>query len=163
MSEIDGEEFEDDHPDVIAPPPLIFGGVLVLMLCLDLIVGGPDFKLPTNPQMTAGLILVLAGFAVIVMAAFQFRWAKTNIEPWKPTHVIITSGLYRISRNPIYLGLAIVYLGLSLLSDRLMTLAGLPLALAIIHYGVILREEHYLELKFAETYRAYKRQVRRWI
>lgn len=158
-----GEPSEIDHPGVVAPPPLIFGGVLLLMLAFDLLVGGPDFKLPTNPQMTTGLILVLAGFVMIMIAAFQFRLAKTNIEPWKPTIAIITSGLYRISRNPIYLGLAILYLGLSLLSDRLLTLAGFPLALAIIHYGVILREEHYLEVKFGQVYRDYKARTRRWI
>lgn len=162
MTEYD-EASENDHPSVIAPPPLIFGGILLLALALDWIIGGSDFGLPTNPQMVAGLILVLAGAALIVIAAIQFRRAKTNIEPWKPTTAIVTSGVYRISRNPVYLGGAIGYLGLSLLSDRLLTLAGLPVALIVIHYGVILREENYLEVKFGERYRTYKRQVRRWI
>ena len=162
MSQFD-ESPDHDHPGVIAPPPLIFGSVLLLMLGLDFAIGGPDFGLPTNPQMTAGLILALAGFAIIVTAAIQFRRAKTNIEPWKPTTEIVTGGVYAISRNPIYLGMAIGYLGLSLLTDRLLTLAGLPIALIVMHYGVILREEHYLEIKFGERYRAYKQRVRRWI
>ncbi len=159
----DDEPSSKDHPDVIAPPPVIFGGILLLTLALDLIVGGPDFGLPSKPQMTIGLILSMTGFVIIAIAAFQFRAVDTPLEPWMPTTAIVTTGLYALSRNPVYVGMAVGYLGLSLLSDRLMTLAGLPAALVIVHYGVILREEHYLAVKFGEAYRAYKRRVRRWV
>ncbi len=162
MDDTDGQDAED-IPGVIAPPPLIFASVLLVTLALDWLLHMPDFGLPTNPQITVGLILALAGSGLIVAAAIQFRRAKTNLEPWKPTTRIVTTGVYSFSRNPIYFGMAIGYLGLSLLSDRLLTLAGLPIALLIIHYGVIAREERYLEAKFGEPYRAYRRRVRRWL
>lgn len=113
--------------------------------------------------MIAGLVLGAMGLALILIAAFQFRHAKTHLEPWKPSTSLVTGGVYRFTRNPIYLGMALGYAGLSLLADSLIALAGLPLVLAIMHYGVIKREEHYLAIRFGQDYRDYQRRIRRWI
>lgn len=157
------DDAEKDHPGVIAPPPLIYGGVLLAGFGLDRLLAGPGFGLPSEWRMIAGLGLAIAGMLVIIVAAVQFRRARTNIEPWKPTNAIVTTGVYAISRNPIYLGMALGYIGLCLLGDSVIALILLPLALAIIQYGVIVREEHYLEIKFSQSYRDYKKRVRRWI
>lgn len=154
---------ERDHAGVIAPPPLIFGGVLFVALLLDWIIDAVGFGLPFYPQMVAGGVLAVAGLALIIVAAAQFRVAQTNIEPWKPTTSLITTGIYGYTRNPIYLGMAIGFVGLSLLTDSLLALLALPVALVIMHHGVILREEHYLEGKFGADYRKYRDRVRRWI
>lgn len=157
------EEELQDRPGVIAPPLLIFGGVLLAALGLDRLLAGPGFGLPSEARLTAGLLLAIAGAALIIAAAVHFRRAKTHIEPWKPTTAIVTTGVYRVSRNPIYLGLALGYLALSLLADSMIAMVMLPVALAVMHYGVILREEKYLDIKFGEEYRAFKRRVRRWL
>jgi protein-S-isoprenylcysteine O-methyltransferase Ste14 len=152
-----------DRPGVIAPPPLIYLGVLVLALLHAWLVGAPGFGLPFWGRMALGAIFALGGLAPILAAGKRFTEAGTNIQPWKPSTALVTTGVYRYSRNPIYLGMALIYVGLSLFADSLLALAWLPLALIIIHLGVIRREERYLEAKFGEEYRAYRGRVRRWI
>jgi protein-S-isoprenylcysteine O-methyltransferase Ste14 len=152
-----------DHAGVIAPPPLIFGGALVLTLILDWIVGDPSFGLSYDWRMLLTLIFVIAGFGFIGTAAVGLRNAKTHVEPWKPTTALVTKGIYSYTRNPIYLGMALGYIGLSFLGDGVLSLVALPIVVAVIHYGVILREERYLEAKFGEVYRDYLVRVRRWL
>jgi protein-S-isoprenylcysteine O-methyltransferase Ste14 len=150
-----------DHPGVIAPPPLIFLSGLFL--------GGlvawfyPFPILPKAVAIGLGSFLVVAGIAVIGLIWQQMKQAKTNIEPWKPTTAILDTGFYGISRNPIYLGMILIYLGITCLFNSIWFLAFLPLCLSAIHFGVILREEKYLEGKFGSDYLDYKKRVRRWI
>jgi protein-S-isoprenylcysteine O-methyltransferase Ste14 len=154
---------DKDNPGVIAPPPLIFIGVLLLALAFDWLVSGPGFGLPFSGRMALGAVLTLAGLAPILAASKRFAKAGTNVQPWKPSTALVTTGVYRYSRNPIYLGMALIYVGLSLFADSVLALAWLPLALIIMFNGVIRREERYLEGKFGEAYRAYRGRVRRWI
>jgi len=154
---------DKDHPGVIAPPPLIFICVLLLALAFDWLVSGPGFGLPYMARMLAGGLLCIGGLALILAAGKRFSDAGTNIQTRKPSTALVTTGIYRYSRNPIYLGMALIYVGLSLFADSILALAWLPLALIIMYNGVIRREERYLESKFGQEYRAYKRRVRRWI
>lgn len=152
---------EKDNPGVIAPPPLIF--------LSGLLVGGfiswfyPRSFLPPSVSRFAGVFLILAGSAFIVSAILKMRRTATNVEPWKPTTAIIDDGVYAVSRNPIYLGMALIYLGVSFLFDSFWCLPPLVLVLLAIHFGVILREEKYLTRKFGSEYLNYKTRVRRWI
>lgn len=152
---------ENDNPNVIAPPPLIF--------LSGLIIGGliswffPAAFLPRSFATISGITLIVAGFAVILTAIRQMRRAETNVEPWKPTTAILDDGIYGISRNPIYLAMAAIYLGIAFLFNSFWFLPLLGLVLLMIHYGVILREEKYLEGKFGAEYLNYKNRVRRWI
>jgi protein-S-isoprenylcysteine O-methyltransferase Ste14 len=157
-----GTSSNPDNAGVIAPPPLIFLGVLVIALAIDWLIGGPRLGLSFGTRMLIATILLIPGGALLFAAGARFSAAKTNIPPWKPSTALVTSGIYRYTRNPMYLGMALVYTALSLFSDSLIALAGLPVALAAMHYGVIAREERYLEGKFGEIYQQYKRQVRRW-
>jgi protein-S-isoprenylcysteine O-methyltransferase Ste14 len=157
------EEHFHDKPGVIAPPPLIYGGVLALTLLLDWLMGDPSLGLGYDWRMMIALLFIIAGFFLIAVAAVSFRKAKTNIEPSKPAMALVTTGVYAFSRNPIYVGMALGYIGLSFLADSVLSLVTLPLAIAIMHYGVIKREEHYLEVKFGQAYRDYRDRVRRWI
>ena len=91
------------------------------------------------------------------------RRAKTNVEPWKPTTAILDTGIYGISRNPIYIAMALVYAGIAFLFNSFWFLPPLILVLLIIHFGVILREEKYLADKFGDEYLNYKNRVRRWL
>ena len=85
------------------------------------------------------------------------------MEPWRPSTALVTEGVYRFTRNPIYLALALLHLGSALAFDSALALASLPFALAAVQAGVVAREERYLEGKFGDEYRRYKSSVRRWI
>ena len=154
-------ETENDNPNVIAPPPLIF--------LSGLLIGGlitwffPSEFLPKSLAVVLGIALAVVGLTIIVTTILQMRRAKTNVEPWKPTTAILDDGLYGISRNPIYLAMVLIYLGVTFLFNSIWFLPFLPLVLLIVYWGVILREEKYLEEKFGEEYLNYKNRVRRWI
>ena len=106
---------------------------------------------------------MLAGLGLLVSFNASFSRKGTAVEPWKPTTAIVTTGPYRFTRNPAYLGMALTYVGIALLSSALWVLVPLPFVLAVIDRGVIEREERYLVAKFGEEYLGYKRTVRRWI
>ena len=89
--------------------------------------------------------------------------AGTNIRPDQPTLAIVSDGPFRFTRNPLYLALTGLYLSVTLLVDALWPLLSLVPALAVLRWGVVAREERYLEVKFGEQYRAYKSRVRRWV
>ncbi|NQV80212.1 MAG: isoprenylcysteine carboxylmethyltransferase family protein, partial [Alphaproteobacteria bacterium] len=93
----------------------------------------------------------------------RFRRAGTAVQPYKPSTTVVTDGVYRFSRNPIYLGLTAFYLGLAFAVNSGWAILLLPLVLVVMHYGVIAREERYLEGKFGAAYRDYKNRVRRWL
>jgi protein-S-isoprenylcysteine O-methyltransferase Ste14 len=156
------EARKKDNPGVIEPPPLIFAVILLIMLGIDGLIKGPGFGLSSEMRLFLALVFAIAGMTLIIMAGVKFRAYKTYIEPWKPTMALITDGVYAYSRNPVYVGMTLGYVGLSFLGDSILALAALPLPLLIVHYGVVLREERYLEAKFGDSYRQYRNRVRRY-
>ena len=110
-----------------------------------------------------GGALLLAGLVLLFWFEQAFTRKKTPANPWRPTTAIATEGPYRLTRNPAYVGMALVYIGIALCSHALWVLLPLPVVLAIIDRGVIAREERYLERKFGEEYLDFKRSRRRWI
>lgn len=153
---------EKDIPGVIAPPPLIFLGGLMLGGLLWWFLPQKSL-LPFGWNLVVGILLVASGLTTIVTAIVQMRRAETNVEPWKPTTKILDTGLYGISRNPIYVAMSAAYIGIAFIFNSFWLLPPLILVLLLIHYGVILREEKYLERKFADEYLNYKNRVRRWL
>jgi protein-S-isoprenylcysteine O-methyltransferase Ste14 len=154
---------EQHNAGVIAPPPLIYVGFLALALAADAIFGGPGLGIPAETRWIAGGVLLLLGLVLVIIAGGRFRSAGTQIAPWLPSTALVTTGIYRFTRNPMYIGMALIYAGLSMIADSVVALVCLIPLLAVINYGVIRREERYLEVTFGEPYRAYKRNVRRWI
>ena len=150
-----------DSAGVKVPPPLIFLSCLLAGLALDAVLdGGP---VPGLLRWGLGATLTLCGLALLASFMGAFRRAGTAVEPWKPTTAIVTTGLYGRTRNPAYLGMALVIAGIALLADAPWALLAVPVAMAIVDRAVIAREERYLERTFGEEYLAYKRSVRRWI
>jgi protein-S-isoprenylcysteine O-methyltransferase Ste14 len=153
-----------DNPGVIAPPPLIFltglfiGRLIHWFYPQDIFPDG----FGTFPALF-GVLLIAAGLGAIFAAHRKMKKAKTNIEPWKPTTAIVADGIYAFSRNPVYVAMALIYLGAVLIFNSVWMAAFLVPVLIVIHFGVILREEKYLENKFGAGYLDYKRRVRRWI
>ncbi|MBL4758273.1 MAG: isoprenylcysteine carboxylmethyltransferase family protein [Rhizobiales bacterium] len=150
-----------DNAGVKIPPPLIFLGCLLVGLGDD----SPwlNFQLAETWMMVIGGLITAAGIVLILKGAPRHKAAGSNVEPWKPTTTIMTDGLYGWSRNPIYLGMAIIHAGLALSGGSLAALVTLAPAILAIRFYVIAREERYLEAKFGDEYLAYKAKVRRWI
>jgi protein-S-isoprenylcysteine O-methyltransferase Ste14 len=100
--------------------------------------------------------------ALALPAVFAFRRARTHVEPWKPSSALVTDSVFRRLRNPMYVGMTLALAGLSIMlaSDWMlvMTIVFVP----VIHFGVVRREERYLEAKFGDAYRGYKAQVPRY-
>ena len=154
-------EKQRDVPGVIAPPPLIVLGFLLLGLALDWLRPVP--LLPATAQYAIGAALIVLAGALALSAFVRFFRARTPIPTRQPTTALVTGGPYRFSRNPIYTGMILLLLGIGVMVDSAWILAmAVPFAL-VIRYGVIAREERYLEAKFGDPYRAYRARVRRWI
>lgn len=145
----------------VAPPPLIFAIPLAVALYEN--TAKPLPFLPPRFASIAGPLAILVALVIWVAAVIQLRRARTTIQPYKPTTAIVESWPYSFSRNPIYLAMALMYVGISLLFNALWPLLLLPLVLIVIQRGVIEREERYLDGKFGSDYIDYKSRVRRWV
>src|SRR5688572_11367547 len=150
-----------DTAGVVAPPPLIYLAGLAVGFGLEALL--PGGSLPGVLRFVVGGVALLGGIALQTAFIAAFNRKGTAVEPWKPTTAIVTTGPYRITRNPAYLGMALIFIGSALLADAPWVLAALPVTLAVIDRGVIAREERYLEDKFGREYLDYKTTVRRWI
>jgi protein-S-isoprenylcysteine O-methyltransferase Ste14 len=154
----------DDTPGVVAPPPLIFLAFLAAGLALDRVWPASfEARIASGVLYAAAVSLIAGGVAVVASARRRFIQANTHIEPWKPTRALVTGGLFRYSRNPIYIAVSAIHAGISLAADSPWALAFLVPALVVIRYGVIAREERYLEARFGDEYRRYRATVRRWL
>ncbi|SRR5260370_808397 len=148
---------------VIARPPLLFLAALLLGLASDHLLPLP-FAIPRTDlhRIIAGS-LILIGIAVFAAGIRNFSSAATPVQGTKPTRALVTTGIHGWSRNPIYLGMFLVYCGIGI-AVRSPSILILTLLLAIvIRHGVVAREEAYLERLFGDTYRDYKARVRRWL
>ena len=151
-----------DKPNVIIPPPIAWGLAFIVGLGIDWLFPLRFVPAPI-PRIWIGACLFLIGFAVAAWAITVIRTAGTRFETDKPTTAIVASGPYRITRNPIYIGMFLGQIGLAIGFDNLWLLATLVPFYFVIRYGVIAREELYLERKFGTDYLSYKQSVRRWI
>src|SRR3954471_5997190 len=157
---VTGEE-EQDTAGVVGPPPLIYVAGLIVGFGLEALL--PGVELPALVEWGLGGLLVVAGLGLLLTFNASFSRKGTAVEPWKPTTAIVTTGPYRFTRNPAYLGMALTYVGIAVMSSAVWVLLPLPVVLAVIDRGVIAREERYLERKFGGEYLGYKRTVRRWV
>jgi protein-S-isoprenylcysteine O-methyltransferase Ste14 len=152
---------DNDTAGVVAPPPLIYLTGLALGFGLELLL--PGSSVPDAVQWIGGGLLAALGLVLLASFNTAFTRKGTAVEPWKPTTAIVTTGPYRVTRNPAYLGMTLLYIGIALLADALWVLAPLPVVLPVIDRAVIAREERYLERKFGREYLDYKAGVRRWV
>ena len=146
---------------VVALPPLIYAVGLGAGFLLDWLL--PSIELAGILRWGLGGALCAAGAGLQTWFIFDFRRADTPVDPYSPTTALVTSGPYRFTRNPAYLGLTFLCAGIALLADTPWAFATLVPALAVVNWGVIKREERYLEELFGEEYRRFKARTRRWI
>ncbi len=153
---------EGDHANVLVLPPILYLGSVLAGVAAKWAVGGslaPDSSL----RWVAGVLLLAFSLAVSVRFARMFSESGQDRNPNTPTPSLVTHGLYSFSRNPAYLALTGIQLSLALLLDNVWILVLLVPTLLVMHFGVIQREESYLERKFGDDYRRYKHTVRRWL
>ena len=149
---------------VIARPPLLYVGALLLGLAADHLLPLP-FDVPKAGLVhstIAGLVVVV-GLALMAAGIRDFSRGGTPVPTNQPTRTLVTTGTHRWSRNPIYVGMFFIYLGIGLAArSPWIVILTLPLAITV-RYGVVAREEAYLERRFGNAYRDYKSRVRRWL
>jgi protein-S-isoprenylcysteine O-methyltransferase Ste14 len=151
-----------DTSNVIIRPPIAWAIAIVAGLGLGWLY--PLQLVPASiPHIWVGGSVFAAGFALAIWAIATIRNAGTRVETYKPTTTIVANGPYRSTRNPIYTGMLIGQTGLAIGFNNLWILAMLAPFYLVIRYGVIAREEAYLERKFAAAYLSYKSRVRRWL
>jgi protein-S-isoprenylcysteine O-methyltransferase Ste14 len=157
----------NDKPDrarIMAPPPLI------VLICIALgfvakhfLPGVPFFAAKGNIRVSIGSALV--AFAIVIIASSRRAFIEhgTHPNPYTPTKAIVTDGVYRVSRNPIYIAFLLIALSFVLFTNSLWFIASAILAFLWLQFGVVRREEEYLHGKFGREYDDYCRRVRRWI
>lgn len=156
---------ENDSPrtaGVIAPPPVIYASGLTIGLLIDRVLALPRLFQPNAVTWVVTALFVLTGTGCIAAALGRFGAAKTPPEPWKPTQALATGGIYRFTRNPMYLGMALILFaaGVGFASPGIFAL--FPLVILVIDRLVIAREERYLTGLFGAEYSDYRGRVRRW-
>jgi protein-S-isoprenylcysteine O-methyltransferase Ste14 len=154
------------NPGVRFPPPFLYLLGLGIAWLLETrvarirLVGGTA---STAPLETAGLAIMLAGFVLMLWGLLTFARVRTGILPIRSATQVVTHGPYRFSRNPMYTGMALAYLGGALSVNSGWSLLLLPFVMLGIYQLVIKREERYLSSAFPAEYGDYKKKVRRWL
>jgi protein-S-isoprenylcysteine O-methyltransferase Ste14 len=149
---------------VIAPPPLIALAVVLIGLVLDRLIPANmlTLLLPLVARLVIGIGLIAVGATLAMAAKRSFGRIGTEANPWKPSRALATGGVYAYVRNPMYVGLALLVAGTGVALASDWTLVMLVPAALVMHVGVIMREERYLETKFGDAYRRYRAQVPRY-
>jgi protein-S-isoprenylcysteine O-methyltransferase Ste14 len=148
-----------DKPKRILPP-VYFITAILSMAVLHILF---PIKRILPAAYSSGGVLILIGMSLILWAARLFTKAGTAIKPFEASTKMIVSGPYRWSRNPIYLGLAIILLGIGLAFGTLTPFAIIPLFVWLIQKNFIAHEEAMLDKSFGAAYAEYKKRIRRWL
>lgn len=145
---------------MIAPPPIIYAAAGVAAWGLHQVL---PIKIATQNLEIPGYVVLGLGGSLALWALAIMRKSETSPNPSKPTQALVTTGPFRFSRNPLYLGMMFLFIGLGLVLNTLWVAALFPVLLVVMLFGVIFREERYLLLRFGGKYLKYKVSVRRWL
>ena len=152
-----------DHPGVYFPPPIIYVFVFFAAFFLNRIIPleWPDFQ--NDWIYFTGTIFLLAGLFFVLRGVGKFIQSGNTVVTFKAAKSLQESGVYRFTRNPMYLGFTLIYLGFSGFFGNWWHLILLPVLIVIMQEYVIKKEERYLSRKFGEAYKVYRGKVRRWL
>ena len=150
---------EKNAPAVRFPPPLLFLGLLFLGPVINKAWPLPPIGVSWLPGVAIGIV----GLAIIAAAQFRFRATGENPVPWTPTNTVIDTGIFAITRNPMYLGMATAQFGFGVALDSFWSITLVPVSIWIITSQVIAKEEAYLTRARGQPYRDYCRRVPRWL
>jgi protein-S-isoprenylcysteine O-methyltransferase Ste14 len=153
-----------DHPRIVVPPPLLLGAFYGAGWLLEEYARRLALAVPASSALRlTGEALIILGAILSLWAVLAFTRARTTLLPFRPAAALVTSGPFRFSRNPMYVGMTTVYVGAALAMNMAWPLLLLPVALVALFRLVIVREEEYLERAFTDAYGAYRSRVRRWL
>ena len=152
-----------DHPGVYLPPPLIYAAIFLISVFLQKRLPLDHAFFNTTVARLTGYFLVALNFLLALPALTKFFLSKNTLVTVKPARSLQTNGIYSMTRNPMYLGLVVLYTGLAFLVGNWWTILLIPLLLLIVQGYIIRREEKYLSRTFGNAYMEYKKRVRRWI
>jgi protein-S-isoprenylcysteine O-methyltransferase Ste14 len=152
-----------DGAAVRIPPPFVYLGAIGLGALLQATLTPLELALSFNLRVGLAILFAVLGLSSMAAAIGLFKKTRQDPKPWVSTPEIISQGIYRVTRNPMYLGMALIQTaaGIGLANGWILSL--LPVSLLIIHFTAIRHEEAYLEQKFGEDYTRYKASVRRWL
>jgi protein-S-isoprenylcysteine O-methyltransferase Ste14 len=142
-------------------PPYVYSGAILIGALLQRVAPLPF--LPRALAAPLGAPLIVLALVLFVYSVRNFRAAGTPVPTREPTTAIVRTGPYLFSRNPIYLAFSLLQLGIAIWVNSPWLLVTLAVAVALVHFVVILREEEYLERRFGDQYLEYKASVRRWL
>jgi protein-S-isoprenylcysteine O-methyltransferase Ste14 len=151
------------HPAALIPPPFLFAAAFVLGWLVQRRLHARPTDAVAEPLLILAIALAVAGAYLALGAVGLFASRGTTFLPYREPSAIVVSGPYRLSRNPMYLGLILLYLGLAVWTQIWWALAFLPLPLFVLTRYIIPLEEAQLRRRFGEEYAAYTTRVRRWL
>ena len=150
-----------DHAQVLLPAPFVYAGFLLAALLLHLV-----FPLPAPfPDLVRGVgtVVAIIGLFLCLFAVWHMRQVHTPVSPHRPATTLVTDGPYRFTRNPIYLGFFLIFLGFTFLAGTLWGIVLSPFVPLTVNHLIIGAEETYLQARFNEQYAQYKSRVRKWL
>lgn len=145
------------------PPPLVFGICVLLGIGVHYFVLRAPVPITRMVSVIGGSVIILLGLCIVISASVLFSKTGQNPIPWTPTPELILRGPYRFTRNPMYVGVTIVQIGLGIAVNNLWISALAPPALLVVHRIAVIPEEEYLTEKFGQSYVEYKARVRRYL
>ena len=152
-----------DNPGIFIPPPLIYAAIFFLSILMQKIIPINNSFFDSRNATIAGIVLIAIALLFILPALIKFVQSKNTLVTIKSTTSLQTKGIYSLTRNPMYMGLLILYSGIAMLEGNWWTFIFIPLIIIIVQSYVIRGEENYLQRAFGEEYNAYRKKVRRWI
>lgn len=161
MADAPGVTPPREHSGVVFPPPLIYLLFFLVALALERYVPLP--QPPAGLFRALGVLFVVVALGLIVASFRHFRAAGTSVVPVRPTTALVVGGPYSFTRNPMYLGLLLLYAGLAGLFGLVWPLLLGPVLVWVVGEWVIGPEERYLAEKFGDEYHRYRDRVRRWV
>lgn len=150
-------------PGIYIPPPLFYVLAFILAVFIQKKVTISNIIFHSTVVKIAGVIFLIIALFFLVRSLRQFLLTKNTVILIKPASSLQTTGIYSITRNPMYVGLALAYLGITCFIGNWWNVILCPLLLIVIQEYVIKREEKYLEIEFGQEYNEYKQNVRRWL
>ena len=146
-----------DNPGVLVHPPFLYLFGLALLIIVHTLYPLP--MAPPRVLLIPGILVAAVGFVLAGWGRRTMIAAGTHINPQKPTTAIVENGPFRWTRNPLYLSISLVFLGVTLVLNEWLGIAILVVLMLVIEFGVIRREERYLDAKFGDAYRDYRRRA----
>ncbi len=152
-----------DHANVKTIPPLIPLTFIILSWLIDKYIYTLPIPIPANIQMIVAYILIPFATLLFTFSLYFFFKSKQNPEPHTPTNALYTGGIFKLTRNPIYLGFLVAQIVVAVKLNNLYVLLSLPFVIWLLIYWVIKPEEDYLNKLFGKEYIDYRNNVRRWL